>query len=135
RCAGELRSPAAQPLHDLAGIRTDDARKIRVSSMQFESSGAQADTGAPSAPGARLRQAGERRGDSIAEVARALKLAPRQVDALERGDYEALPGPAFVRGFMRNYARYLNLDPDPLVAETSAGLERLRVDLSPVTNA
>ena len=103
--------------------------------MQSESSGVPADGGTPSAPGVRLRQARERRGDSIAEVARALKLAPRQVDALERGDYDALPGPAFVRGFMRNYARYLNLDPDPLVADTSAGLERLRVDLSPVTNA
>ena len=106
-----------------------------MSSTQSESSGAAGDVGAASAPGARLRQARERRGDSIAEVAQALKLAPRQVDALERGDYEALPGPAFVRGFMRNYARYLNLDPEPLIADTSAALERLRVDLSPVTNA
>jgi len=91
-----------------------------VSSTQSESSGAAGDVGAASAPGARLRQARERRGDSIAEVAQALKLAPRQVDALERGDYEALPGPAFVRGFMRNYARYLNLDPEPLIADVTA---------------
>lgn len=75
------------------------------------------------------------RGESINEVSLALKLAPRQVEALESGRYEALPGLAFVRGFMRNYARYLNLDPAPLLAEVEAALGRTQVDLSPVTNA
>lgn len=103
--------------------------------MQYESNGVPSESAAPSSPGARLRQARERRGDSIGEVAQALKLAPRQIEALERGDHQALPGPAFVRGFMRNYARYLGLDPEPLLAETNASLERMRVDLSPVQNA
>lgn len=103
--------------------------------MQYEPDGVPSESGAPSSPGARLRQARERRGDSIGEVAQALKLAPRQIEALERGDHQALPGPAFVRGFMRNYARYLGLDPEPLLAETKASLERMRVDLSPVQNA
>ena len=50
---------------------------------------------APSSPGAQLRHAREARGESVHEVAFALKLSPRQVDALERDDFDALPGMAF----------------------------------------
>jgi cytoskeleton protein RodZ len=49
-------------------------------------------------------------------VAQQLKLAPRQVRALEEEDFGVLPGRTFTRGFMRNYARLVNLDPDLLVA-------------------
>lgn len=49
---------------------------------------------------------------SVAEVARQLKLSERQVEALEAGAFDKLPGPVFVRGFIRNYARLLKLDPD-----------------------
>ncbi|WP_287367802.1 helix-turn-helix domain-containing protein, partial [Thauera sp.] len=59
----------------------------------------------------------------------------RQIAALEADNFSALPGMAFVRGFLRNYARYLGLDPAPLLA----GVERLAgqgdVDLSPIRNA
>jgi hypothetical protein len=34
---------------------------------------------------------------------------------LERGEYDVLPTPVHVRGFLRNYARFLGLDPEPLV--------------------
>jgi cytoskeleton protein RodZ len=50
-------------------------------------------------------------GMSIADVALHLKLTPRQVEAMEAGELQHLPGPAFARGFVRNYARFLNLDP------------------------
>jgi len=103
--------------------------------MQFDSSpGVAADVGGMTA-GARLRKARESRGESVNEVSLALKLAPRQVEALESGRYDALPGLAFVRGFMRNYARYLGLDPAPLLAEVQATLGQTDVDLSPVSNA
>jgi len=49
-------------------------------------------------------------------VAQQLKLAPRQVRALEEENFGMLPGRTFTRGFMRNYARLVNLDPDLLVA-------------------
>ena len=55
-----------------------------------------------------LRVAREARGESVHEVAFAIKLSPRQVEALEKDDFAALPGMAFVRGFARNYARYAN---------------------------
>jgi cytoskeleton protein RodZ len=66
--------------------------------------------------GARLRAAREAHGLSIDTVAQHLKLAPRQVRALENGDYGELPGRTFIRGFARNYARLMHLDPDAIVA-------------------
>src|SRR3982750_2873759 len=52
---------------------------------------------------------------SVSDVARHLKLSPAQVEALEAGAYERLPGPVFVRGFLRNYAKLLGIDPQPLL--------------------
>jgi cytoskeleton protein RodZ len=65
-------------------------------------------------PGERLKAARIGMGMSVSDVARHLKLQPRQVEALERGDHQALPGPVFVRGFLRNYARLVGLDADTL---------------------
>jgi cytoskeleton protein RodZ len=66
--------------------------------------------------GARLREAREGAGLSIDAVAQQLKLAPRQVQALENDDFAQLPGRTFVRGFMRNYARLLQLDAEDVLA-------------------
>lgn len=60
--------------------------------------------------GAVLRQAREARSLPVEDVARALKLGARQVDALERDDWAALPGATFIRGFIRNYARLVDVD-------------------------
>ena len=74
---------------------------------------------APLQFGRELAAARESCGLSIAEVARQLKLSPMQVEAMEAGDYRRLPGPVFARGFLRNYARLVKLDPEGLLA--SAG--------------
>lgn len=66
--------------------------------------------------GEQLRAAREAHGLSIDTVAQHLKLAPRQVRALEDGDYAQLPGRTFIRGFARNYARLMQLDADAIVA-------------------
>ena len=66
---------------------------------------------APTA-GAILAHARHAAGLSIDDVAVQLKLAPRQVVALEHDDFAALPGRTFIRGFTRNYARLLRLDVD-----------------------
>lgn len=92
-------------------------------------------TEATSSPGVRLRRAREARGESVHEVAFALKLSPRQVEALERDDFGALPGMAFVRGFMRNYARYLGLDAAPLLDAVQRMAGPGSPDLSPIRNA
>ena len=65
---------------------------------------------ATAGPGARLRAAREAAGLSLDQVAQQLKLAQRQVKALEEENFGDLPGRTFSRGFMRNYARLLNLD-------------------------
>jgi len=67
-----------------------------------------------------LRKAREERGETLSDIARTLKLSANQLEALENGRYDILPGPTFVRGFLRNYANYLGVPPDPLLAGISA---------------
>jgi cytoskeleton protein RodZ len=66
--------------------------------------------------GTALKAARERAGMSLGEVADRLKLSIRQLEAIEHDDFQQLPGATFVRGFVRNYARFLRLDPEPLMA-------------------
>lgn len=70
----------------------------------------------PARPGQLLAQARERRNQSIGDIAQQLKLSPSQIEALEADNYAKLPGPIFVRGFIRNYARLVDLDGDALVS-------------------
>lgn len=71
----------------------------------------------PASPGSKLAAGREEHGWTIDQVAAYLKLAPRQVMALERDDYAALPGMPIVRGFVRSYAKLLKIDAVPLLAE------------------
>lgn len=82
---------------------------------EFEGAAEQQTEVRPSA-GKVLAEARERLGLSVAEVARQLRLAPRQIEALEADDHASLPGKTFLRGFLRNYARLVHLDPEPLLA-------------------
>lgn len=71
------------------------------------------------APGAQLAALREARGWTVEQVASQLNLAPRQVRAIESDDYPALPGMAITRGFMRSYAKLLQVDPGSLLASIS----------------
>jgi len=75
-----------------------------------------AESGPGASAGARLRDARVAAGMSIDAVAQQLKLAPRQVRALEEDDFAQLPGRTFVRGFLRNYSRLLRLDAESVLA-------------------
>lgn len=77
---------------------------------------------APAQFGRQLAVARESCGLSVAEVARQLRLTPLQVEAMEAGDYQRLPGPVFARGFIRNYARLVKLDPGVLLASAERQL-------------
>jgi cytoskeleton protein RodZ len=70
--------------------------------------------------GMTLREARERLGMSVHDVADRIKFAPKQVEALEANDFAHLPEPAFVRGFVRSYARVLHLDEVALIASLPA---------------
>lgn len=83
--------------------------------MSDEASDSTAQTAASPLPGALLREAREAKGLTVAEVASAIKFHPRQIEAIERDDYEQLRGRTFLRGFVRAYARALQLDADPLL--------------------
>ena len=65
---------------------------------------------APPGPGASLAHARQALGWSVVEVARQLKLHPRQVEALEKDAFDSLRSPIYVRGFARNYARLVGAD-------------------------
>jgi len=66
--------------------------------------------------GRRLASAREAAELSQHELAGRLRLGERQIVALEAGNLAALPGKTFVRGFVRNYALAVTLDPQPLLA-------------------
>lgn len=70
--------------------------------------------------GGYLKSARESMGLSVEEVAHQIKLAPRQIIALEEDNYSALPGGlAVIRGFVRSYAKSLKVDPQPLIGMIS----------------
>src|ERR1035437_842579 len=77
--------------------------------------------------GEQLRATRESKGLTIAEVAKSLKWGPRQVEALEADDWPSLPCKTIIRGFVRNYARLLNLEPDPLMRS----LEQMNLPQAP----
>jgi cytoskeleton protein RodZ len=79
------------------------------------------DTGA-SGYGARLTAQRERAGLTVTDVAATLRLHPNQVRAIEQEDLGRLPALAYVRGFIRSYARVLRLDPTPLLSDLNAKL-------------
>lgn len=63
-----------------------------------------------------LRAAREAQGLTVADVAERIKFSVKQVEALEADKSESLPEGAFLRGFVRSYARTLHLDEAPLLA-------------------
>ena len=71
--------------------------------------------------GQRLAAERVRQGLSVGDVARQIRLAVKQVEAIESDDFGSLPGIAFVRGFIRNYAKMLQLDADLLLTSLPAG--------------
>lgn len=101
--------------------------------------------GAAASFGARLAAAREKEGLSVGDVAARLRLHVNQVRALESGNLAKLPEAAYVRGFVRSYARALGLDPAPLIDDLNTrigpagdsvvdGMARTR-DYSPVRAA
>ena len=81
---------------------------------------------APASYGARLAWQRQSAGLSVTDVAASLRLHPNQIRAIEQEDLARLPAPAYVRGFVRSYARVLNIDPAPLLSDLNAKLAPAR---------
>lgn len=82
--------------------------------------------------GETLRETRMRRRIDMTEVEAATKIRAKYLRALENEEWDLLPGPTFVKTFLRTYAEYLELDPKILVEEYRQRFERPSTqDLTP----
>src|SRR5215218_3280388 len=83
--------------------------------------------------GDQLRETRMRRRIDITEVEAATKIRAKYLRALENEEWDLLPGPTFVKTFLRTYADYLGLDSRALVEEYRQRYERpTTMDLTPL---
>src|SRR5215218_7521170 len=74
--------------------------------------------------GSTLRETRIRKKIDITSVEEATKIRAKYLRALENEEWALLPGPTYVKTFLRTYAEQLGLDPRLLVEEYSARFER-----------
>ena len=74
--------------------------------------------------GSTLREARMRAHIDITEVEARTKIRAKYLRALENEEWDLLPGPTFVKSFLRTYAEFLDLDPRLLVEEYRQRYER-----------
>ncbi len=89
------------------------------------------------ATGQDLREQREALGADLVNIAETLCIRREFLEALEAGDYESLPGPAYAVGFVRSYAKHLGMDGDKMAwqfkVEISVESPTLKLDfLTPV---
>lgn len=65
--------------------------------------------------GGALRMAREKQGLAVHDVASKLKISSRQIESIEADQFTALPESTIVRGFIRNYAKLLKIEAEPLL--------------------
>lgn len=81
-----------------------------------------------------LREARELKGLSLEDVYDKLRIRTKFLKALEDGAYQDLPSPAHVRGYLSKYARFLRLEPTPLLERYEAIKHQIPVAVQPVVN-
>jgi cytoskeletal protein RodZ len=111
----EVRRATAEPRTD--GYRVDGARDEGRRDRD-RPDGETDRSGSRLAPlPERLYAARERKGVDLYRAERDTKIRARYLAALERGEYRELPGDVYTKGFLRNYALYLGLDPEEVVGQ------------------
>ncbi|MFB6344584.1 MAG: helix-turn-helix domain-containing protein [bacterium] len=73
--------------------------------------------------GSHLQEKREESGYSIDEVAEATNIAPHYIRAIESHDFSQFPADVYAKGFIRTYAKFLDLDAQSLVMEYSLNFE------------
>ncbi len=68
-------------------------------------------------PGLSLSESRKQLGYSQEYVANKLHLRVRIIDLLENDDYQSMPEPVFIRGYLRAYSKLLNISPEPLISQ------------------
>ena len=84
--------------------------------------------------GETLREARMRRRIDVAEVEAATKIRAKYLRALENEEWDLLPGPTFVKTFLRTYADYLGLDAQLLVEEYRVQHEPRGEEIYPISS-
>ena len=64
-----------------------------------------------------LRKEREKQNLSIADVEKETSISQKYLVALEKGEYESLPGDVYTKGFIRNYSKFLGINGDELLAQ------------------
>ena len=67
--------------------------------------------------GAALYEAREKKEQSIKDAEKETKIRAKYLEALEQNKFELIPGDAYVKIFIREYANFLDIDPNPLIKE------------------
>jgi cytoskeletal protein RodZ len=99
-------------------MTTRDQARRRAAEVRSEAASRGVPVGHPVASlPERLLTARERKGVDLFRAERDTKIRARYLAALERGDYRELPGAVYTKGFLRNYALYLGLDPDEILLQ------------------
>ena len=80
--------------------------------------------------GSTLKAEREKKGLTIKDIEQETSIRAAYLEALEEGRYDVLPSEVYVKGFIRNYAEFLQLDPAPLVQEYREALHG--ADAAPV---
>ena len=109
----------------------DEARRGRAEGRDGDR--AYAPEAGPTLP-QRLIEAREHKGVDLLRAERETKIRAKYLAALESGDYADLPGSVYTKGFLRNYALYLGLDPEDVTRQWKRERGDLTLPAEPVLN-
>ncbi|HEX3031160.1 MAG TPA: helix-turn-helix domain-containing protein, partial [Bacillota bacterium] len=77
--------------------------------------------------GEQLRSTRESKGLTLQQVEEETNMRWKYIEALEEENFDVIPGKAYVKGFLRNYAAFLELDPEEILEQYHANFETVKV--------
>ena len=101
----------------------DDRPKTDEGPMRLSLAGSASNRDEDDDPGYMLQRAREAQGLSLEDMSRLTKISVTKLRALEDNDFDVLPSDVYVRGFLRAYAREVELDPEQTVQKYFARLQ------------
>mgnify|MGYP001462351626 CR=1 FL=1 len=85
--------------------------------------------------GAKLRQVREKKGISLDELALQTRIDKKHLIAIEQGRLDALPGPIYIRSYLRSYAIYVGLNPQTVIKAYQAAKRSKSSQTLPAQNS
>lgn len=75
-----------------------------------------------------LRQERERQNLTVEDIEQGTSIRALYIEAIEAGEYDKLPGAIYTKGFIKNYAKFLNLDADAAAKEFANDMAELKAE-------